>query len=921
MRKRGADLDPDCLRGLRGAYAFWLRPRSLRAEWLTRLVFALVLTLLLIVQELPVRADPPATGESETETEMTSDEVAVNRQLGQLVADSAKLDEIAAAIDRQSQRGSKADVDRVRELLRQARSLLDEITRIENEIGALVGDVPDPADANASDTTPLSTPEATAPGADRGTAVPAVGGGPGPATVSNLVMRPAAFRKFRLGRKILSKISSTLHKISNVIDRVSTVLIRAAERNLPEPLRTVVIQIIMVVTATLTGGISLLNQVTILLGGCGSSCGPPCNGASGVPGEGETALRVRADAIVNLCYSDFVAYKRAQHPVPFNWTDDGCTGPKLENLLVYDSLFNEPCQQHDFGYRNYGASGTLRLGPDDTTRAWIDSRLFQEMNRLCSSKYNRVIDTAQRAGCLALAQKIYSIVRSLGGSGFYGSPGSTDTTAPQLVELSFAPPAVDTSVGAASVTLTARVTDNLSGVVRADVAITSPSGSQSTSARATAAERVSGSGLDGVYRFTLALPSMAEQGTWHAAVSLLDAAGNEASLSSASLAVGGFPSVLQNGPTSPQASLRLETVASATSGTWISVHAPFTGDVNQSSSTRFEYATTRSGPWSPACGNGRPGESDWRTCTVTGLTPGTDYYIRTTTTDPDGVDGTNPNVLGPVPTAGVSVVTVAPSSGSVKRRDTHLLVAVPVAGDSNTNSTFTVSVGPSHDGPWTPKCGPENTYLAPKLCRIHGLTTGIDYWVHIEVADPDGVTGGLADQVIGPTRYVGRENLAIARAITADPGWGCCPSPSHLVDGRIQNPAWNYGFAWTGGTDCWAGGCPSGWKQATIDLAAAHSVDRVEFWTHDPGGIPRSWKVEVSTDGATFTEVFSTAVGTCRPSDTESFTDGPAWYYPSCSQRAMFSPVSARWVRYSFDDRTLYGGIHGWATELEIFGA
>jgi hypothetical protein len=62
-------------------------------------------------------------------------------------------------------------------------------------------------------------------------------------------------------------------------------------------------------------------------------------------------------------YNSFVAYKRSVHPAPFNWSDDGCSGPFLIRP-VYRSLFNRPCQLHDFGYRNYG--GGLRLGATRT---------------------------------------------------------------------------------------------------------------------------------------------------------------------------------------------------------------------------------------------------------------------------------------------------------------------------------------------------------------------------------------------------------------------------------------------------------------------------------------------------------------------------------------------------------------------------
>ena len=45
------------------------------------------------------------------------------------------------------------------------------------------------------------------------------------------------------------------------------------------------------------------------------------------------------------------------------------------------------------------------------------------------------------------------------------------------------------------------------------------------------------------------------------------------------------------------------------------------------------------------------------------------------------------------------------------------------------------------------------------------------------------------------------------------------------------------------------------------------------------------------------------------------------WGNPACGHSARFAPTIARYVRYLFDDRTLYGGIHGWAFEIEVFAA
>jgi hypothetical protein len=125
-------------------------------------------------------------------------------------------------------------------------------------------------------------------------------------------------------------------------------------------------------------------------------------------------LRAQADEIMKKDYNSFVEYKRAVHPAPFNWSDDGCSGPFLIRP-VYRSLFNRPCQQHDFGYRNYG--GGLRLGRNENARAWIDGRFLSEMRRLCTSKWG--VLNPHRHTCLAQAGAVWTGVRHGGRTAFY----------------------------------------------------------------------------------------------------------------------------------------------------------------------------------------------------------------------------------------------------------------------------------------------------------------------------------------------------------------------------------------------------------------------------------------------------------------------------------------------------------------------
>jgi len=74
----------------------------------------------------------------------------------------------------------------------------------------------------------------------------------------------------------------------------------------------------------------------------------------------------------------------------------------------------------------------------------------------------------------------------------------------------------------------------------------------------------------------------------------------------------------------------------------------FTGDDNGNGSTAVEIGTTATGPWTTVCSS-LIGSSP-RQCLLSELTPGDTHYLRITFADPDGVVGTNPEVLGPLST-------------------------------------------------------------------------------------------------------------------------------------------------------------------------------------------------------------------------------------------------------------------------------
>jgi hypothetical protein len=129
----------------------------------------------------------------------------------------------------------------------------------------------------------------------------------------------------------------------------------------------------------------------------------------------------------------------------------------------------------------------------------------------------------------------------------------SDTEAPQLQSLSWTPSSVNTSAGAQTITVTARITDDLSGFDvgpnythgSMQVRFVSPSNSQIVDA--SVSELVSGLPVDCIVRGTVTLPAFAESGIWTVQyVNFSDQVGNSRSLNSSQLASAGFPTTFTN---------------------------------------------------------------------------------------------------------------------------------------------------------------------------------------------------------------------------------------------------------------------------------------------------------------------------------------------------------------------------------------
>ena len=119
---------------------------------------------------------------------------------------------------------------------------------------------------------------------------------------------------------------------------------------------------------------------------------------------------------------------------------------------------------------------------------------------------------------------------------------TSDTTPPELVAFDFNPKNIDVTAVPQNVTITAQVTDDLSGANSFELTFWSPSGAQSHSAFI---PRTGGSALDGTYSGTVEIPQFVESGLWTASVMRLsDMVGNSVSLDTSNLASLGFPTDL-----------------------------------------------------------------------------------------------------------------------------------------------------------------------------------------------------------------------------------------------------------------------------------------------------------------------------------------------------------------------------------------
>ncbi len=193
--------------------------------------------------------------------------------------------------------------------------------------------------------------------------------------------------------------------------------------------------------------------------------------------------------------------------------------------------------------REIGCWGMTRIGGSDMDGVWTGTFIMPQYSESGTWKVNglRVEDDARNASV------------QFGMTPLQVTSAVSDTTAPQLTNISFTPAVVDTSSGPAGITVDVTVTDDLSGAalenpglafLSSAVGFRSPSGAQFTNTGGSM-QLAGGTRLNGIWRSRATFPQFAESGTWRVSiVALKDVVGNRSNLRTEDLEAAGLPAAI-----------------------------------------------------------------------------------------------------------------------------------------------------------------------------------------------------------------------------------------------------------------------------------------------------------------------------------------------------------------------------------------
>lgn len=184
--------------------------------------------------------------------------------------------------------------------------------------------------------------------------------------------------------------------------------------------------------------------------------------------------------------------------------------------------------------------------------------------------------------------------------------------------------------------------------------------------------------------------------------------------------------------------------ASVQSCTEINIFSPYADDANGNSTTTVEYNTSNNWPGTAACTN-LSGPSP-RLCIVSGLQNNTPYWFRITFSDPDGVQGTNPQIIGPHTTYDCKTTVGSPSATINSCSD--ITISAPFTGDWNTNGYTNFEKQQNCTGIFTTVCS-NVTGASPRVCNAASLMEDTDWCFRVTFYDSDGVNG-TNPQITGP---------------------------------------------------------------------------------------------------------------------------------------------------------------------------
>jgi len=155
----------------------------------------------------------------------------------------------------------------------------------------------------------------------------------------------------------------------------------------------------------------------------------------------------------------------------------------------------------------------------------------------------------------------------------------------------------------------------------------------------------------------------------------------------------------------------------------------------------------------------------------------------------------------------------------------------------------------------------------------------------------------------------------------SDAGWGGGAHKCDLVDGHTSYGTWARGLAFTGGHQSAQGGPPyvepAGVRHAVIDFGKPRKFQKVVIWWHGVEYTPKIGALEYwNGEGWSSIASVERSYGTMHAEGSGSgYADSDIY---------TFAPVTARMVRYTFDNRGTNivdtWNIHGWMYEMEVWG-